>query len=198
MRLISRATDCPWLLSRQNAGHGIVSRIIIRPNFRPATALPDCKKEALRWPGPFGSGFLSPQPPGAVGIGPVRRKYPTLGQRKLVLFLGGRVELSPQDGGDLLVQNKRRHSGMVPTGRRSRPPDDKLRTRPGMTVFEVSAATYTPPLTSGRACRDCHPGHRPPRHRRPRGKCFPRARSSCRHYHSSRRLSASCAPHCGR
>src|SRR5947209_1257505 len=28
---------------------------------------------ALRWPGPFGSGFLSPQPPGVVRIGPVRR-----------------------------------------------------------------------------------------------------------------------------
>jgi hypothetical protein len=71
------------------AGHGIVSRIIILPHFRPSTALPDCKKEALRWPGPFGSGFLSPQPPGAVGIGPVRSKYPTLGQRELALFVFG-------------------------------------------------------------------------------------------------------------
>jgi len=25
----------------------------------------------VRWPGPFGSGFLSPQPPGVVRIGPV-------------------------------------------------------------------------------------------------------------------------------
>jgi hypothetical protein len=53
--------------------HGIVSGIIIRPNFRQATAQLDCEKRALRWPGPFGSGFLSPQPPGVVGIGPVRR-----------------------------------------------------------------------------------------------------------------------------
>src|SRR5882762_2333418 len=53
--------------------HEIVREIIIRPNFRPATALLNCDKESLRWPGPFSSGFLSPQPPGAVGIGPVRR-----------------------------------------------------------------------------------------------------------------------------
>jgi len=73
--------------------HGIVREIIIRPNFRPANAVLNCDKESLRWPGPFSPGFLSPQPPGAVGIGPVRRiVYPILGQRELVLFLfwGGR------------------------------------------------------------------------------------------------------------
>ena len=73
--------------------HEIVREIIIRPNFRPATAVLNCDKESLRWPGPFSTGFLSPQPPGAVGIGPVRRiVYPILGQRELVLFLfwGGR------------------------------------------------------------------------------------------------------------
>jgi hypothetical protein len=53
--------------------HGIVSGIIIRPNFRQASAQLDCEKKILRWPGPFGSGFLSPQPPGVVGIGPVRK-----------------------------------------------------------------------------------------------------------------------------
>ena len=53
--------------------HEIVREIIIRPNFRPATAVLNCDKESLRWPGPFSPGFLSPQPPGAVGIGPVRR-----------------------------------------------------------------------------------------------------------------------------
>src|SRR5476651_971263 len=53
--------------------HGIVSGIIIPPNFRQASAYLDCEKKPLRWPGPFGSGFLSPQPPGVVGIGPVRR-----------------------------------------------------------------------------------------------------------------------------
>src|SRR3977135_94203 len=54
--------------------HGIVSGIIIPPNFCQAPALLNCEKRGLRWPDPFGSGFLSPQPPGAVGIGPVRRK----------------------------------------------------------------------------------------------------------------------------
>src|SRR5882762_8047890 len=47
--------------------HEIVREIIIRPNFRPATALLNCDKESLRWPGPFSSGFLSPQPPGQSG-----------------------------------------------------------------------------------------------------------------------------------
>src|SRR5882757_8490841 len=56
----------------EKSRHGIVREIIIPPNFRPATALLDCEKKTLRWPGPFGSGFLSPQPPGAVRIGPVR------------------------------------------------------------------------------------------------------------------------------
>ena len=52
--------------------HGIVSGIIIPPNFRQSSAHLDCEKRLLRWPGPFGPGFLSPQPPGVVGIGPVR------------------------------------------------------------------------------------------------------------------------------
>lgn len=41
------------------------------PHFRPANAALNCEKETVRWPGPFGSGFLSPQPPGIVRIGPV-------------------------------------------------------------------------------------------------------------------------------
>jgi len=40
------------------------------PHFRPSPALLNWEKNALRWPGPFGFGFLSPQPPGIVGIGP--------------------------------------------------------------------------------------------------------------------------------
>src|SRR5205085_7859662 len=65
------ATDCPIL--EEIRSHGIVSGIILLPHFRPPSAPLDCEKEILRWPGPFGSGFLSPQPPGAVGIGSVRR-----------------------------------------------------------------------------------------------------------------------------
>jgi hypothetical protein len=55
--------------------HGIVSGILKLPNFRPSTAPSDCEKKFLRWPGPFGSGFLSPQPPGVVGIGPVAEEF---------------------------------------------------------------------------------------------------------------------------
>src|ERR1700733_11931572 len=76
------------LIKREIYRHGIVSRIIILPNFRLSTALLDCDKGLLRWPGPFGTGFLSPQPPGVVRIGPVRKKHtPILDQRELVLFL---------------------------------------------------------------------------------------------------------------
>src|ERR1700756_2369939 len=73
-------------MQAQTGRHGIVSRIIILPYFRQATAALNCDNMLLRWPGPFGSGFLSPQPPGVVGIGPVA-VTPPLGQRKLVLFL---------------------------------------------------------------------------------------------------------------
>ena len=41
------------------------------PYFRPSTALLNCDKETLRWPGPFDTGFLSPQPPGVAGIGSI-------------------------------------------------------------------------------------------------------------------------------
>jgi hypothetical protein len=60
--------------------------IIIPPHFCPPNALLNCEKKALRWPGPFDSGFLSPQPPGVVGIGPSAEFIPILGQRELVLF----------------------------------------------------------------------------------------------------------------
>src|ERR1700722_19693547 len=68
------ATDRPARpLPAETCRHAIVSGIIIPPHFRLPTALLNCDKTVLRWPGPFGSGFLSPQPPGVVGIGPVRR-----------------------------------------------------------------------------------------------------------------------------
>src|SRR3954464_3332659 len=37
--------------------HGIVSGITIRPDFRQSTAKLTCEEQALRCPGPFGSGF---------------------------------------------------------------------------------------------------------------------------------------------
>ena len=60
-------------MSGKPKSHGNVRGIILLPHFRPSPAPLPCEKKILRWPGPFGSGFLSPQPPGAVGIGPVRR-----------------------------------------------------------------------------------------------------------------------------
>src|ERR1019366_9266257 len=55
-----------------------------------ATALLGCENQILRWPGPFGSGFLSPQPPGVVGIGPVRRiVYPHTGPTRVGPFSFG-------------------------------------------------------------------------------------------------------------
>src|SRR5260370_37600586 len=66
------------------------------PHFRQPLALPGCDKKLLRWPGPFGFGFLSPQPPGIVGIGPIagskceRHRVSVIeGQRELVLFVFG-------------------------------------------------------------------------------------------------------------
>lgn len=66
--------------------------IIIPPHFRQPTAPLKCDKGALRWPGPFGPGFLSPQPPGVVGIGSIAEQiipllanasWPFLFQRSL-------------------------------------------------------------------------------------------------------------------
>ncbi|MDB5579031.1 MAG: hypothetical protein JWR80_4207, partial [Bradyrhizobium sp.] len=77
-------------LAPRKGRHGNVSGIIIPPHFRQATALWGWDKQILRWPGPFSSGFLSPQPPGAVGIGPVRRiVYPHTGPTKVGPFSFG-------------------------------------------------------------------------------------------------------------
>ena len=167
------------LIKREIYRHGIVSGIIILPNFRLSTALLDCDKGILRWPGPFGTGFLSPQPPGVVRIGPVRKKHtPILGQRELVLFLFGlscwaRVSVWPCEPQTGLAKQK------VP-------------------VRSISEATYTPRPASGRACRDCRPGYRPQRHRFPRGRYLPAAPSSSRSCRSSLRPSTGYAPHCSR
>src|SRR6202041_1038240 len=60
------------------------------PHFRPPTALLNCDKNHLRWPGPFDTGFLSPQPPGVVGAGPVVEELiRDWDQRELVLFFFG-------------------------------------------------------------------------------------------------------------
>jgi hypothetical protein len=57
------------------------------PHFRPSPAPVSCDKDALRWPGPFGSGFLSPQPPGIVGIG-LSQEFDWTNESWSFLFLG--------------------------------------------------------------------------------------------------------------
>src|ERR1700759_4914731 len=77
--------------SSDSSRHGIVSGITIQPLFRQPPAALDCETSALRWPGSFGFGFLSPQPPGIVGTGPSAANK---GQRELaLLFL--RIRTSP-------------------------------------------------------------------------------------------------------
>jgi hypothetical protein len=169
----------------------------------------------VRWPGPFGTGFLSPQPPGVVRIGPVRDEHtPALGRRKLVLFLFCFFFGFPLLGSRFRSDSRRLRTASVhrlstaaanhhgralagplrckAIGLATRPAQQKVSAR------SISEARYMPRPASGRAFRDCRPGYRPPRHRHPRGKHFPAARSSSRSCRSSRRPSAGYAPHCSR
>jgi len=57
------------------------------PHFRPALAPVSWDKDALRWPGPVGSGFLSPQPPGIAGIG-LSQRVDWTNASWSILFLG--------------------------------------------------------------------------------------------------------------
>ena len=66
-----RTTPGKGRAAQKGPRHAIVSAIIMPPHFRPSPAVRECEKNSVRWPGPFGSGFLSPQPPGVVRIGPV-------------------------------------------------------------------------------------------------------------------------------
>ena len=180
--------------------HGIVSGIIIRPNFRQATAHLDCEKRTLRWPGPFGSGFLSPQPPGVVGIGPVRSKVnPRLGPTKVgpfsfwgCIWTALRVVIASAAKQSSFFSDHDWRTEALDCFVASAPRND------GEAARRISSASCRPRRASGRDFRGCRSAHRPPRHRRPRGKYFPAARSSCRHCRSSRRLSADCAPRCSR
>ena len=182
---------------RKTKGHGIVSGIILPPHFRPSPAPLTCEDIVLRWPGPFGSGFLSPQPPGAVGIGPVRRgvKSSTLGQRKLVLFAFG--TLSPASFRALLKRANPEFRNYIAGQIRRARFRVRAHARPVITAV-LSATTSLPRPASGPACRGCRPGHTPRRHRRPRARYFPAARSSFPSCRSSRRPSTDCAPRCSR
>ena len=61
-----------------------------------------------------------------------------------------------------------------------------------------SAARSLPRRASRPAFRGCRPGHRPPRHRRPRGRYSPAEWSSFPRRRSSRRPSRDCARRCSR
>jgi hypothetical protein len=160
--------------SRTHAVTGSLAEIIMPPNFRQATALLDCDKIILRWPGPFSSGFLSPQPPGAVGIGPVRRiVYPHLGPTRVgpFSFWGW-------------VCRRIRFAMHISNGRHSETRQARARNHENP-VGLLNGATCRRRPASDRACRDCRPGRKQQRHRRLRGKCFPAAQSSCRRCRSS-------------
>src|ERR1700761_2554326 len=123
--------------SSDSSRHGIVSGITIQPLFRQPPAALDCEISALRWPGSFGFGFLSPQPPGIVGTGPSAANK---GQRELALLF---CALLNRD-------TKLRRSA---TGAIRLASDD--------VSLGVSAATCRPRPAWDRACRDCRPEPRP-------------------------------------
>jgi hypothetical protein len=140
------------LISYVSSVTGSLVRIIMPPFFRPSPAPLPCNKGLLRWPGPFGSGFLSPQPPGIVGIGPIAGRL--TGPTRVGPFLFSN---------DFLHTDSARSREASPgvAGRRSKPQTFRR--------CCLSAAKYRPRPAWGPACRGCHPGHRQQRHRHPCG-----------------------------
>ena len=164
--------------------HGIVSGIIIRPFFRQPPAALDCEKKILRWPGSFGFGFLSPQPPGIVGTGPSAAN-----KRANVSwpFLFERMSFERV----AYAERRRRKSTTAPL----RMP----RSESVPTIFsEISAAPCRPRPAWVRACRDCRPGSGLRRRRRRLAPRCRAAQSSSRACRSSRRPSRDYEPHCSR
>jgi hypothetical protein len=60
--------------------------IIMPPHFCQSTALLNCENRTLRWPGPFDTGFLSPQPPGVAGIGSIAEQIIPTGPTRVGPF----------------------------------------------------------------------------------------------------------------
>jgi hypothetical protein len=166
------------------------------PLFRQSPAAVDCDKDVLRWPGPFGSGFLSPQPPGAVRIGPVAVTLFTRASTSWSFFLLGTRFLwgcrgaFPTDG-----KSRRRVSETTRRWCARRFSKISVATISGA---EISAATCRPRPASAPAGRGCRPEHRRQRRRRPRARRFRSARSSFRQYRSSRPPSTGSVPRCSR
>lgn len=189
--------------------HGIVSRIIMRPHFRPATAPVAWDKDVLRWPGPLGSGFLSPQPPGIVGIGPIAVSVTGPTQvgpfffwasasgpaatdeafRASPVRVPARNDAQPDISvNDTVILRSVLGQGAV-DGPRHRRERCALKSA-GMTnrgLRRISATTYRPRPASGLACRGCRPGRRRPPRRCRRGRFSPAERTSFPTRHSSRR-----------
>jgi hypothetical protein len=133
---------------------------------------------ALRWPGSFGFGFLSPQPPGIVGTGPSAAKK---GQLTLALFCL-RMPLG---------RRRRRESATARSAHAIRITPDDFQKR-------ISAARCRPRPAWDRACRDCRPGPAPRRRRRHHAPGCRAISSSFQALRSSHRPSRGYAPHCGR
>ena len=167
------------------------------PHFRQPLALQGCDKKSLRWPGPFGFGFLSPQPPGIVGIGPIAGKsmFSRANVSWSFLFFGPLSAWTP-DRSSALRRGSRAGahpaSAMRDTQARHTVEARNLRSAQRFAIAErceISAATCRPPPASGQACRGCRPEDRRPRHRRPRAPRSRAAPSSFRSCRSSRRPS---------
>ena len=72
------------------------------PHFRQPTALLNCEQKTLRWPGPFDTGFLSPQPPGVAGIGSIAELIIPTGPTRVgpFSFSGDRSRCCSTRGGE--------------------------------------------------------------------------------------------------
>jgi hypothetical protein len=168
------------------------------PHFGQPPALLGCDNKILRWPGPFGFGFLSPQPPGIVGIGPSAEPKTRANESWSFLLL--RTSLCEKLCTNPPCRQPPSLFSIPPRWRRqqSRTRQIALRPSPPTENQEISAGTCRPRPASGQACRGCRPGHTPPRHRRrlaQRCRSAPSSFPGCR---SSRRPSGDYARHCGR
>jgi hypothetical protein len=153
--------------------------------------------------------FRIPQPPAPRGrrdrACSQRELIPILGQRKLVLFrlwpaLANATRYAGFAGCSVALGLKFSARSVIRGSHpRRKPPRIALRSiRATSVAAPTTAATCRRRRASRPACRGCRPGHRPPRHRRRRGKYFPAEWSSFPHRRSSRRPSRDCAPRCSR
>jgi hypothetical protein len=108
-----RGDEAPTQYARRVTGSLV--RIIMPPLFRQSPAPVPCDKRSLRWPGPFGSGFLSPQPPGIVGIGPIAGRL--TGPTRVGPFLFFKDRLPRDEATRRASPQRRPHHGTAPQSR---------------------------------------------------------------------------------